>query len=135
MVQVMNMMARLKESVDMWGVATKTKLHMMSLQHELLVRMMQAGQNRNAASTSLSTQDQQVLDEACSDWHDACRIYGSRDFHTWFVSWIITENSNTMLNSASLAMVVVVLGCDVLSGDMAVGTFVMLVGAVRSING
>merc|ERR1719379_1562629 len=118
----MNVFCRLKEAVDVWGVATKVKLNMFSLQQELMVRMMRAGKGKEGSD--LTAEDQQVLDDACSDWHDACRIYGNRDFHTWFVSWIITENSNNMLNNLSLAMCMVTLGLDVLEAHMQVGTFV-----------
>lgn len=127
-----NGLLRLKESLDMWGTATKCKLNMMSLQQELTTRMMRTGKNRKGEL--LSDESQKVLDDACSDWHDACRIYGNRDFHTWFASWIITENSSNMLNSASLAMVMVVLGTDALRGKMDAGTFVVLVGAIKSVN-
>jgi len=129
---LMNVLSRFKESEDMWGVATKTKLNTLSLQQELTVRMMRSGKNRKGAG--LTAEDQQVLDEACSEWHDACRIYGNRDFHTWFASWIITENSGTMINGITLAMVMVVLGSDAYSEHIDVGAFVLLVGAVRSMN-
>lgn len=128
----LNVMFRLNHSVDLWGLATKTKLNMMSLQQELTHRMMSTGKKRQGAPVTAA--DQKLLDDACSDWHDACRIYGNRDFHTWFCSWIVTDEFNNMLNSFSVMMCVIVLGIEVIGGRMCVGTFVMAIGSVRSIN-
>lgn len=129
---LLNVFSRLKESVDMWGAATKTKLNMMALQNELAMRMMHIGKSKK--EIGLTADDEKILGQVGSDWHDACRIYCSRDFHTWFVSWIVTENSNKMIHAASLAMVVLVLGCDVLDGNMTAGTFVVIFAAVEQWN-
>jgi len=129
----LNLLCRLKEAEDMWGVATKLKLNMFSLQQELMVRMFRAGKSRKGSAPTAN--DQEVLDDACSAWHDACRVYGNRDFHTWFGTWIITEESNHMLGSVSLAMSTVVLGIEVLQGNLALQNFVMITGALRSMNG
>lgn len=129
----LNVLYRVQNSVDTWGAATKAKLNMFSLQQELTHRMMSAGSRRRGAPPTVS--DRRLLDEASSDWHDACRIYGNRDFHTWFSTWIVTDEFNNMLNSLSLMMCTVVLGLEVIGGHMTVGTFVMVVATVRSING
>merc|ERR1719321_900013 len=94
---------------------------------------MRAGQGRNGASPT--DNDRHVLDQACSSWHDACRIYNNRDFHTWFVSWIFTDASASMMSNLCLAMCALVLGMEVLNGKLNVGHFVMVVAAVRSVNG
>lgn len=127
-----NVLSRVQNSVDFWGVATKTKLNMFSLQQELTHRIMTTGKRRQGAP--MSDEDQKILDEACSDWHDSCRIYGNRDFHTWFASWIQTAEFNNMLNSLSILMCTLVLGLAVIGGHMSIGTFVTALGSVRSIN-
>lgn len=129
----MHVIRRIQISLDMWGVATKVKLNMLSLQQELTVRMMQAGQGRMGAF--LSEDDQRVLDQACSSWHDACRIYNNRDFHTWFVSWIFTDASANMMSNICLGMCTLVLGIEVLHGHLNTGDFVMVIASVRSMNG
>ncbi|CAK0823211.1 unnamed protein product [Prorocentrum cordatum] len=128
-----NVFIRTQQSVDVWGVATKAKINMLSLQQELMCRMMSEGRHRRGLP--LDSTDQQLLDAACSDWHDACRIYGNRDFHTWFSSWIVTDVFNSMLSSFSFMLCTLVLLFEIFDGRMRVGTFVMALGSVRSISG
>merc|ERR1712107_399581 len=99
---------------------------------ELMVRMMCVGENNKGPV--FTEHDKQVLNEACSDWHDMVRIYNNRDFHTWFVSSIITGESNKIVSSACLGASAMVLGMRVLSGDLSLKRWVMLMGALRSWN-
>merc|ERR1739848_97337 len=63
-----NLFCRLRQSVDMWGLATKLKLNFVSLQQEVMTRMMHAGRARSrVAGAPLAANEREVLDEACCD--------------------------------------------------------------------